>query len=126
MPKIISACLFLFIIASSLISIVACSNEDTDIERFSNAYREILIVREQYADTSIANPKVRDVLDKYGYTEETFWQESQDLLKKDRNRLSIMIDSMRSAIKEEIKTNTEKNVNNKNSTNKNDSLDQSK
>ena len=62
------------IVISVLISIffMSCSWFKDDKEKFINAYKEVLIIRSYYNDTASANPKIREALAKYGYTEAKF------------------------------------------------------
>lgn len=52
--------------------LTCCSTND---ERFVNTYTEIITVRMQHADTSVANPLVQRVLERHGYTELEFRDE---------------------------------------------------
>lgn len=81
---------------------LACSEKGPDEEKLMNTYKSILITRAEYPDTAIANPKVRALLEKQGYTYETFY--------KDMHRMSLdkpgflqMMDSLRGELDSEIK-----------------------
>lgn len=77
----------------------SCFLWDGDDENFMNVYKEILIVREKFPDTSLANPKVRDIYLKYGYSEQSFRETYEHYAKTNPEHLLEMIDSVRSAAK---------------------------
>ncbi len=63
-------------------------------ERFIRTYRDILIVRELYPDTAIANPKVRAILRQNGFTEPAF-RRMYIRMAQDPDRFRRLIDSLR-------------------------------
>lgn len=71
--------------------LVCCSTSD---ERFVNAYTEIIAVRMQHADTSVANPLVQRVLERYGYTESEFRNEFLERARQP-DHLRSLIDTAR-------------------------------
>ncbi|MBI5325160.1 MAG: hypothetical protein HZB41_07815 [Ignavibacteriae bacterium] len=52
-----------------------CSHTDEDRERFISTYKDILIARERYQDTTVANAEVKKVYKKNKYTEQTFFED---------------------------------------------------
>jgi hypothetical protein len=95
MEKIIFIVMILFVFA--------CNNKKDELHKYGDIYYEILQIREKYSDTSIANPKVRELLSKYGYSEEQFLNESVKLFSKDRILYTKMIDSIKRKAEEEMK-----------------------
>lgn len=86
-----------------LLLIFACNDNKDDLHKYGDIYFEILQIREKYSDTAIANPKVRELLLKYGYTEEQFLDESIKLFSKDRILYTKMIDSIKRKAEQEMK-----------------------
>lgn len=72
-------------------------------ERFIAAYRDILIVREMYPDTAVANPKVREILKQYGFTKEEFREIYFEMAKNPR-RFQAILDSLRLYAREYVQT----------------------
>ncbi len=78
----------------------ACTTQWSEKEQhFVETYVEILVVREQFPDTAIANPKVRHIQSVRGYTEESF-REQFVVLTKDPDRFRQTIDSARQVAKD--------------------------
>jgi hypothetical protein len=82
------------ILAMLLVLCTACSRWSNDDEQFVLAYTEVLITREQYPDTALANRKVAAVLKQHGFTESSFRKRFQDLTSKP-DRLRQILDSAR-------------------------------
>ncbi len=78
----------------------SCSG-DTEKKRFVETYKEILLTREKFTDTTIANRKVHEVLQKNGYTDREF---RRTFFKFAENKLEFigMIDSARAKAKREF------------------------
>jgi len=91
----------IFIVLLSVV--LACNDKKDDLYKYGDIYYQILQIREKYSDTSIANPKVRELLSKYGYSEEQFLNESVKLFSKDRILYTKMIDSIKRKAEEEMK-----------------------
>lgn len=72
----------------------SCSKWTNDDEIFVNTYTEILITREQFPDTTIANKKVAELLKRNGFTEISFRQRFQELSQKPE-RLRQILDTAR-------------------------------
>jgi hypothetical protein len=53
------------------------------------------MVREKFQDTAIANPKVREILKKYGYNDETFKEHSMELFSENPENFTKIIDSVK-------------------------------
>lgn len=85
-----------------LMTSVSCGDSTAKMNRFANAYYEILIAREQYQDSLIANKKVAEVLQKFGFSQEEFAKESFRLYNEDQLVLTKMIDSLRKKAEKEI------------------------
>lgn len=77
------------------ILLVSCDNKKSKISEFSDIYYDILLIREREQDTTIANPLVRELLNKYGYDEQSFQQYSMELFTNDRQNFTKIIDSVR-------------------------------
>jgi len=56
----------LWICCTLLLGILTQCDQGTE-DRFVRTYRDILIVRELYPDTAVANPKVREILRQNGH-----------------------------------------------------------
>ena len=61
----------------TFIILISCS-DNTNKERFISAYKDILILRLMYPDTTIANPKIKKRLEGYGYTKASFSQKFEE------------------------------------------------
>lgn len=83
------------LVAVMFVSCVACSGWSNNDEQFVRAYTEVLIAREQYTDTTLANGKVVAILKQHGFTELSFRKRFQDLTAKP-DRLRQILDSARS------------------------------
>ena len=73
----------------------------SDKENFINTYKEILVTRELYPDTSKANRKVESIMKNHGYTHESF-KEEYFRFAEDSEEFIKLIDSARSLAKDEI------------------------
>lgn len=93
-----------------ILIIMACNNSKEKATNYTNAYYEVLITRESISDTAKANPIVRDILKKYGYTEPDFRAESIKLFNDDPKGFTKIIDSVRKRAESEMikKENKEK------------------
>lgn len=85
------------LILSFLLStiLVSCSWFKDDQSKFVNAYKEILIIRSYGADSSTSNPKIREVLAKYGFTEASFREKFFKYAQEKPEEFKIIIDSIR-------------------------------
>jgi hypothetical protein len=63
-------------------------------DNFIDTYKEILFTREMYPDTMIANPKIKQIIDKHGYTMRSF-QESYFNYASDQEEFLKMLDTAR-------------------------------
>lgn len=70
-------------------------------DNFIETYKEILIVREKYPDTSKTNKEVIKIYEKHEYTEQSF---REDFFKfaKDKEEFIEMIDTARERAKREL------------------------
>lgn len=94
----------IILIISILIVLSSCDEQDDpQIYQYSEIYYNILLIREKFADTAIANPKVNELLSKYGYNQKTFQTESFELFEKDKALFTKMIDSVRRKAEQEVK-----------------------
>lgn len=84
-----------------LILIFSCSHSDDDKERFIRTYKEILVAREQYQDSSIANAEVKKVYKKNQYTEQTFFEDWKYYV-EDSKEFLIMMDTIRSRAQKDL------------------------
>ena len=75
--------------------VVSCSSGwSEEDERFVETYTEILRIREQTPDTTLANPRVREVIEKNGYTWESF-RSTFSSYTADAEKFRAMLDSAR-------------------------------
>lgn len=84
------------------IILVSCSSQDEQINKFRDIYYEILMIRQKFQDTTEANPKVRKLLDNYGYTELSFRDYSMELFKNDPQAFTAIIDSIRTLAEKKL------------------------
>ena len=81
-----------FFIILLAVTIGSCSKWDSNKDRFVNTYRDILAIRMMIKDTAKANPKIKIIFQRYGYTSESF---KQDFFKysADHDGFRSMLDS---------------------------------
>ncbi len=87
-----------------LTGLASCTKEEVDTEKFLKTYKDILIIRESYADTAKANQKVRELMDERGYTESEFRKEFFKLMSEEDN--VRYLDSLRNSIRADIDDST--------------------
>ena len=85
----------IFFLSTLSILILSCQSDESKINEFKDIYFDILMVREKYQDTAIANPKVREVLKKYGFTELSFRDYSMELFSNNPQAFTQVIDSVK-------------------------------
>lgn len=91
--------ILIFVLSFSLIS---CNNsQDEERENYLNAYKEILLIRLNDSDSTIANKKINHIYAKYGFTKESFTKTFKKLSKNPEEYLSIL-DSLRQQIINEM------------------------
>jgi len=83
----------------SLMFLFLSCNNSVDEEKFFSLYKEILIVRSQEEDSTIANPKVKELFKEYNYSEEQFKNDFYLLADKDE-KFASKVDSLRRFILE--------------------------
>ncbi len=88
------------VIALSLSLLYAC-DETMDYKHFSDTYTDILIIREQQADTSIANKQVDSILKAHGYTHESFKHKFEELSRRPEVFREVM-DSVRKDVQKRV------------------------
>ncbi len=88
-----------YIIAAivSVFFLASCGADRAEEEKFLQIYREILIAREQIADSLKANQRVAEILEKNGYDEPRFRQTFFEFA-KDKKRFTEMLDSLRKSV----------------------------
>jgi hypothetical protein len=77
-----------------LLLLSSCSDWNEDDDRFVNTYRDILAIRLMFPDTAEANPKIRKIIKRYGYTKESF-KKAYFEYTKDPEKFRAMLDSAR-------------------------------
>ena len=93
-----------------LLLFIACDElNDEEIYKYSEIYYNILVIREKFPDTAVANPKVIELLAKNGYNQQSFQKASFELFEKDKTLFTKMIDSVRKKAEQEVKNLNEKN-----------------
>jgi hypothetical protein len=73
---------------------ISCNNSNIDEKKFFDLYKDILVIRTQYEDTTIANPKIRELFDLYDYSEKQFKKDFYTLGTKDE-KFASKVDSLR-------------------------------
>ena len=82
--------------------ILGCDYFESDYENFTEAYKNILIVRETYKnDSTKAEQEILKVYDKYGYTKESFKDEYFRLANENPRKFYELVDSVRERAKRE-------------------------
>jgi len=84
-----------------IILAISCGESQKEYGNFMQTYKEILLIRESYADTTIANQKVKETIKQHGYSLEDFQKEFFELSKNDKEFVKVL-DSMRKSFKIEI------------------------
>ncbi|GAB1371590.1 hypothetical protein MASR1M45_16520 [Candidatus Kapaibacterium sp.] len=74
---------------------LSCNTDESNVKEFTDIYYDILMIREKYLDTNIANPKIADLLKKYGYDEQSFKEYSYEIFSKNPQMFTAIIDSVR-------------------------------
>jgi hypothetical protein len=85
----------------SIIFIISCSDSKEQKERFIKTYKEILIARERFSDTAIANTEVRKAFRRHNYSEQTFFEDWQHYTSNPKEFL-VMMDTIRSRAQKEV------------------------
>jgi hypothetical protein len=81
--------------------LIACSHSDDDKERFIRTYKEILIARERFEDTVLANTEVKKAYKRNQYTEQTFFEDWK-YYTEDPKEFLIMMDTIRSRAQQDL------------------------
>ena len=92
---------FSLLFCSVFILFIACSHSDDDRERFIRTYKDILIARERYKDTSVANTEVKKAYKKNQYTEQTFFEDWK-YYTQDPKEFLMMMDTIRSRAQQDL------------------------
>ena len=88
----------MLLIAFFSFSLFSCDgSSDKEKENYLNCYKEILFIRLNSTDTSIANRKILSIYGKYGFTKESFIKTFKKLSKNPEEYLNIL-DSLRQQI----------------------------
>jgi hypothetical protein len=90
---------FLIILTISLS--LSCSDSKEQKERFIQTYKEILVARERFSDTAIANTEVRKAFRRHNYSEQTFFEDWQHYTSNPKEFL-VMMDTIRSRAQKEV------------------------
>lgn len=80
-----------------LFSLLACTDDSAKEKQFIKTYKEILVARESFPDSAIANRKVEEIIKKNGFTQNSFKDAFFDL-SQDKIRFTKLIDSLRTSI----------------------------
>jgi predicted transcriptional regulator len=87
----------LILLLVAVMLLFACSDSQIDEKKFYDTYKQILLIREANADTTIANPMIREIFEKNKYPKENFQKDYFELA-KDPKRFVQKIDSIRNLI----------------------------
>jgi|GEM_PF-2322362 len=82
---------------------LGCTDKSDDKKFYDilDTYKNILITREQFQDTAVANPKILKILESKGYTEPSFRKELFELISKDKEKYTLLLDSLKKSLKNE-------------------------
>lgn len=90
------------LIAAILLTIIhSCSFFEKDKEKFIDTYREIVIIREMYTDTSKVNKEINKLFEKNGYDWDSFTDDYYSFVENPQEFLEIM-DSVRERNQREL------------------------
>lgn len=87
----------------SAVIFISCSNWSSDKDKFTETYKDILIVRLKVQDSVAAEKAVDAVYKKHGFTKSSF-KEKYFELAKDHKVFMTILDSARARAKSEIMT----------------------
>lgn len=92
----------IIIVLLLLAPLESCSRRSEE-KRFTDTYREILVNAEQYgSDSARAAREMAKILEKEGYTLESFRETYMEFSQKKPNRFMNMLDSVRQSVTNEI------------------------
>ena len=80
---------------------VSCSDSKEQKERFIQTYKEILVARERFADTAVANSEVRKAFKRHKYTEQSFFEDWRHYTSNPKEFL-VMMDTIRARARSEV------------------------
>ncbi|MGE5479332.1 MAG: hypothetical protein ACM3U1_02785 [Chloroflexota bacterium] len=81
-------------LAIGVVIVVACADANRDRERFMRIYQEVLIARELHSDSLRAEEEVQKILQKNGFTEQSFREEFIKFA-QDKDDFIRMMDTIR-------------------------------
>jgi len=93
MKKIFS----LFTVVLFSVVLFSCSDSKINEEKFYDLYKEILLIRKENEDTTVANPLVGELYKKFNYSQEKFKNDFLEL-SKDSKTFIQKIDSIRNVV----------------------------
>ncbi len=85
--------------------LTSCDYFSDDNDEFINAYKKILIVREQYKADSLkwkADKEIKKIYEEYGYTEQSFRDKFFELATEDSRKFYELLDSIRYEVRQEL------------------------
>jgi hypothetical protein len=85
----------------SVLILYSCSFFEDDKDKFIETYRELLIIREMYKDTSRVNKEIGKLFEKNGYDWNSFTEEYNSYKEKPETFMQIM-DSVRERNQREL------------------------
>jgi len=88
---------YIIALVLTILFLSSCGADKAEEDKFLNTYREILIAREQIADSIEANQRIGEILKKNGYDEPRFRQTFFEFA-KDKKRFTEMLDSLRKSV----------------------------
>ncbi len=84
-----------YVLLINIFLLISCDSDNSKINKIKDIYYDILIIRGKFLDTSEANPKVREVLEKYGFDEKSFQNYSMEMFSDNPQLFTAVIDSVR-------------------------------
>ncbi|MFH1050273.1 MAG: hypothetical protein V1779_05000 [bacterium] len=93
----------IIIINIVLLMLFSCDLIRDDYDKFSAAYKKILVAREIYQNDLLkSNKEVEKIYKEFGYNEESFKEEYFDLARKNPKIFQEILDSLRETTQREL------------------------
>ncbi len=81
-----------------IIILAGCTENFDKYDKFANTYYQVLIAREIYEDSLVQATEVKKILQKNGYNEQQFAEETMRIFTEDQKVLTMIVDSLRKKV----------------------------
>ena len=85
-----------------LIIFISCSDPLGKKEKFIETYKEVLIAREMFSDSTKLEQELKKVYNEHGYNYESDFNEDFNSYKKDMNEFLEIVDTVRARARAEL------------------------